>query len=619
MRRLLSVEGLRYAAILAAVTVLAGGAAFAAVEPHQTTGEGMYWAITTMTTVGYGDLSPTTTDGKVLAAVVMVIGIGFVAILTGAVAQHFLAPEIEEEAEAVVGGDRRGRARNRQGAPRDGRAPPSTRVRRARARAPGWLGTPLSVGVTSIGSCRHARARRTTARRRPPRYGPGRLVRSLRERPCPMQVDRRARPLLVAGRPAAAGPDRPHPERPGTIGRMNAAELRLFDDLSRTDRSPASSAESHFAFLNRVDRPYFAAVRDLLEDWFTRFPAEAQKDLRARFRSDDKAQCLGAFWELYLHETHRCLGFELERDPAVPGTTRRPDFLIRGGAKPFYLEATTITYNKREAAQRRREDLLVDLISEAFDPDFFVTMGRVAPGPTAPRRNEVIGPIERWLSSLDWESAYALSERHEWVPPEEEFRPRGAYFLLRAHPRWPRIRGNRNFPTIAAGPGRAGFHNEGDPIYEDLHDKASRYGRPDHPFVIAALCLRDFVEDRDVEFALYGPEVFRVPIRPEGGGGEAYVDRNPRGLWQRGAKQRATRVSAVLAAVQLAPYTVTRSAPTLWTNPWAAKPLEAELPWRTVSGDLEANSLVTTEATREPHEILGLPSDWPGPGRPFDD
>jgi voltage-gated potassium channel len=110
MHRIFSLEGLRYAAILAAVTVLAGGAGFAAVEPHQTTGEGIYWAITTITTVGYGDLSPTTTDGKMLAAVVMLVGIGFVAILTGAIAQRFLAPEVEREAVEVQELDATGEA-----------------------------------------------------------------------------------------------------------------------------------------------------------------------------------------------------------------------------------------------------------------------------------------------------------------------------------------------------------------------------------------------------------------------------------------------------------------------------------------------------------------------------
>lgn len=101
MRRLFSMEGLRYAAVLAAVTIVAGGAAFAAVEPHETTADGAYWAITTMTTVGYGDLSPTTAEGKALAVVVMLVGIGFIAILTGAVAERFLAPEVEQEALEV--------------------------------------------------------------------------------------------------------------------------------------------------------------------------------------------------------------------------------------------------------------------------------------------------------------------------------------------------------------------------------------------------------------------------------------------------------------------------------------------------------------------------------------
>ena len=395
--------------------------------------------------------------------------------------------------------------------------------------------------------------------------------------------------------------------------------MTLFDDIARTDGSPAPRAESAFGFLKRVDRPYFAAVRNLLEDWFTRFPADARKDLQRRFRSDDGAEHLAAFWELYLHEVHLRLGFQLERDPQVPGTRKRPDFLVRGGAQPFYLEATVVTYDKTEAAQRRRDALLVDLVNEAFDPNFSVMIATAAAGPTTPKRAEVVDPIEEWLARFDWEAVHALVAAGQWKPAEELFTLRDSVLALRPWPKPPQARGQRgDWPTVVAGPASGGVMNEGQHIYDDLHHKASRYGRPDHPFVLAALCLRDFAQDRDVEFALYGPEVFRIPIRPDGGdAGEATIERNPMGLWQRGTQQRATRVSAVLTAVQLAPYFVARNAPTLWTNPWAAKALEAELPWRTVSGDLAENRLVTADATRAPHEILGLPEDWPGTGRPF--
>ncbi len=49
----------------------------------QTVGEGVYWAIVTMTTVGYGDIVPQTVLGQLLAAVVMLLGFGIIAIPTG--------------------------------------------------------------------------------------------------------------------------------------------------------------------------------------------------------------------------------------------------------------------------------------------------------------------------------------------------------------------------------------------------------------------------------------------------------------------------------------------------------------------------------------------------------
>ena len=45
----------------------------------------MYWAIVTMTTVGYGDLAPATTLGRVLASMLMVTGYGIIAVPTGIV------------------------------------------------------------------------------------------------------------------------------------------------------------------------------------------------------------------------------------------------------------------------------------------------------------------------------------------------------------------------------------------------------------------------------------------------------------------------------------------------------------------------------------------------------
>ena len=47
--------------------------------------ESMYWAVVTMTTVGYGDIAPETPLGKALAAIMMVLGYSFIIIPTGIV------------------------------------------------------------------------------------------------------------------------------------------------------------------------------------------------------------------------------------------------------------------------------------------------------------------------------------------------------------------------------------------------------------------------------------------------------------------------------------------------------------------------------------------------------
>lgn len=45
--------------------------------------DSIYWAIVTITTVGYGDISPATSTGKFIASVIMLIGYGIIAVPTG--------------------------------------------------------------------------------------------------------------------------------------------------------------------------------------------------------------------------------------------------------------------------------------------------------------------------------------------------------------------------------------------------------------------------------------------------------------------------------------------------------------------------------------------------------
>ena len=53
-----------------------------------------------MTTVGYGDVTPARTSGRIVAAFVMLQGIAFLAILVAAITSTFVAREEREQAEA---------------------------------------------------------------------------------------------------------------------------------------------------------------------------------------------------------------------------------------------------------------------------------------------------------------------------------------------------------------------------------------------------------------------------------------------------------------------------------------------------------------------------------------
>jgi voltage-gated potassium channel len=58
-------------------------------------GDALWWAIVTVTTVGYGDTAPVTAGGRGVAVVLMLTGIGLVGVLSATVASYFVGQRAE--------------------------------------------------------------------------------------------------------------------------------------------------------------------------------------------------------------------------------------------------------------------------------------------------------------------------------------------------------------------------------------------------------------------------------------------------------------------------------------------------------------------------------------------
>lgn len=100
----------RYAAYLIIASWSVGVVVFGVVERLVDPGTfgnvwlGMWWAIQTVTTVGYGDVVPGSTAGKVIGSFLMLGGLSLFAVVTGTITSAFVT---QRQREGAIGGDDR--------------------------------------------------------------------------------------------------------------------------------------------------------------------------------------------------------------------------------------------------------------------------------------------------------------------------------------------------------------------------------------------------------------------------------------------------------------------------------------------------------------------------------
>jgi len=102
-KRLLTRHHLHYTLFVTLLVLLGGATAVLAFEEGATDasigslGDALWWAVTTMTTVGYGDLYPVTPGGRGVAVFMMLAGIAVFGVITANVASFFFVQEAEQQ------------------------------------------------------------------------------------------------------------------------------------------------------------------------------------------------------------------------------------------------------------------------------------------------------------------------------------------------------------------------------------------------------------------------------------------------------------------------------------------------------------------------------------------
>lgn len=316
-----------------------------------------------------------------------------------------------------------------------------------------------------------------------------------------------------------------------------------------------------FKFLDRTGSVYFEPVRDLLETWVDRVPAEHRAGIIGSLsKSDDKFE--SAFWELYLYAVITGSGDQVEIHPDVPGSSKHPDFLVHG-ATPYYLEAIAVGRpSERVAADRRLRDVeaildqvRVDGVTLKFD------YHNVGPRPI--RATKLRDQLVRWVGTLKIAgSASQIDTLHgRGSRLSFPFNDGGWDLTFEALPT--KSGTSRGAPLIGVrGAGRAKGVDNATALLGALDSKANKYGlRLPYPLVTAVLSNTEFpTRNYDVSTVLYG--LSALPPASVSDPADLHTD----GHWRTRKGWRRSHNPNVIVAASLNVYNLASVTPTFWTT-----------------------------------------------------
>ncbi len=396
---------------------------------------------------------------------------------------------------------------------------------------------------------------------------------------------------------------------------MSSISKTLFDPsaVDLTKLGPKNQVEPEFYYYETSARPEIARVRTLLELWFASYPLEHQSELRQRIRAS-RSGIDSPFWELLLHRLLTEFGAAVTVHPAVIGSNRRPDFLVRlHNGFEFYIEAVLAT--GQTDAERAKENMVSRIYrtidAKLLDERFFLSVEVQAFGKVQPPGNKLVYDLAGYLRGLKPEEVgldllargFDTDYRFEWKHGDWHLEfipiPRKQESIGKGH------------RAIGFYPVKVQMSGTKFDIRSAVEYKLDHHRLLTKPYVIAVNSTHWSTTEEDYIDALYGSESVVFSMMPDGST-RRKEERAPDGVWFSERGVRNDRLIGVLGVPDIGgvgPCSVASRSLTLYENPYIAYPSEATLePLRRVYPDGVHLGISPGSSLGE---ILGLPPTWP--------
>lgn len=252
---------------------------------------------------------------------------------------------------------------------------------------------------------------------------------------------------------------------------------KLFDDKERNTLRYSKHREKPYSFYDETAMPQFVTVREMLNEWFSRYPASHMHSLKRDFQSQFDA----AFFELFIHELFIQQGFVLTPHPDVPNSSKNPDFLAQKGGCEIYLEAKVATdKSNEERTLENKRNAIYDELQQLKSPDYWIDIrAMVFKSNNQAKLSKIKVVIQKWLNETHLHSKVIYNDSDYFGEQFFTYKDDDITLSLSLFPS--SIEKDHPIASYLGGSYSGGCEQA---LTNAIREKATRYGNLDKPYIV---------------------------------------------------------------------------------------------------------------------------------------